>query len=461
MNEHSDNSTLESNANDSIQPPKNEGVWQVFSSIEQLKSALSSAQFKSLFNTDCPFTSAEFLSALEKHDCIDSNVTIDENITQNYEKIDGLQTGWLAQYYLYQNSRVPKEIGLFICYIKHHSYGEYVFDWAWADAYHRHGLDYYPKLISAIPFTPVPTSKWLGSSKMTEAEAWQAVLSYAKETGVTGGHLLFPAASFEDNKDVTSSTIESNTKPLSQSGAQPENEYRQPDAFELIERHGHQFHWFNKKLGSSNRYASFDDFLNDLTARKRKMIKKERKRVADAGIRCVWKSGDEVPHSERVRFYQYYHNTYFKRGRQGYLTFGFFNEIFETLASKVRLLVCYHGDEMVASALYFIQEQGDKTVLCGRYWGSNEGFDLVHFEACYYSGIEYAINKQIDIFNPGTQGEHKIPRGFRPIVTHSYHHLFQSPFHDAINDYCRQEQVHNQLYIKECETRLPFKATDP
>ena len=407
--------------------------WQVIESITELNSAQRAAIFGS--NT-CPFTSFEFLSALETHRCV------------------GPMTGWTPQYWLYQpngpsaiegndTSTDIKDIGLLIGFIKDHSYGEYVFDWSWAEAYQRHGLQYYPKFISAIPFTPVPTTKWLGHNKLSEKQAWDQLLLLLNDSAcsqnieVTGAHFLFANHVFANNEEGES------------------------EGDSIIERQGCQFHWYNRPLkdtaSNTTRYATFESFLADMTARKRKMIKKERAKVLQAGIECHWRSGQEITKVERETFYQYYHNTYYKRGQQGYLTLGFFNEIFDTLSTNIRLLVCYHQGTMVAGALYFIDEKSSPSTLYGRYWGSNEGFDLVHFEACYYQGVEYAIKHNIDVFNPGTQGEHKIPRGFTPTTTYSYHSLFLDPFHEAIDDFCIREKEYNQLYMKECTLKLPFR----
>lgn len=461
---HNETGTISANSNSFVSDD-----WHVFTSINDVVEQLSKDELTTLFDSGCPFTSLAFLSALERHHCV-SPQELDT---------DPEQTGWQPHFYLHRpiqskSKDEPSQVGLFICYLKSHSYGEYVFDWSWAEAYHRHGIHYYPKLISTIPFTPVPTSKWLGNSPLTESQAWQCVTSHAQSLGVTGAHLLFPKsplnlASLQGSQELAQGTQNSpvnndsneagdgsvqetdeetgTDSPLIKGGKQPTS----------IERQGNQFHWFNQSQDTGKAYQNFDEYLSCLTARKRKMIKKERAKVIDAGIRCIWKKGNEVTAQEREIFYQYYHNTYYKRGRQGYLTFGFFNEIFDTLSEQLRLLVCYHDEQMIAGALYFLQKLSDKTVLCGRYWGSNHGYDLVHFEACYYQGIEFAITHSIDVFNPGTQGEHKIPRGFKPTLTYSYHNLYMSPFHEAIADFCTRERQHNQIYMQQCEARLPYK----
>ena len=405
--------TLSLNSTSLITIPESlQSQWQILTNLSQL----SPSQRKVLFaEPTCPFITFEFLDGLERHQCV------------------GTQTGWSPCYFLYEQGL---ELGLFICYLKSHSYGEYVFDWSWADAYHRYGINYYPKLLSAIPFTPVPATKWLTNSTLTEQQAWQQVCQITEHSGITGAHLLFPLDNFNKQADQ-------------------------------IERQGCQFHWFNTHPETQQPYRDFEDYLASMTARKRKMIKKERLKVESAGFKCEWRRGHEISEEERALFYQFYHNTYYKRGQEGYLTRAFFDHVFDSLSDNVRLLVCQLNGRMVAGALYFI----DNSHLYGRYWGreftprqdgesGSVEFDALHFEACYYQGIELAIEMGLSVFNPGTQGEHKIPRGFQPVITRSYHQLFLDPFHQAVEDFCLRERQHNSMYIRECETRLPFKQSE-
>lgn len=351
-----------------------------------------------------PFTSFEFLSALEDSGCLNE------------------KSGWLPQYFVYNNA---DELALLMCFEKSHSYGEYVFDWAWADAYHRNGIHYYPKLICAVPFSPVPCSKWIGTSSLSELDAFLQVRELTQEVEYSSFHYLFPDSSIEIN----------------------ENNW--------IPRQGHQFHWFNQNE-QGNLIGSFEEYLNLMTARKRKNIKKERTKVRQAGFQCYWKNGHEVSASELHHFYHCYHLTYLKRGQSGYLNQEFFQLLCERLGEKVQICFCTKDDNIVAAALYIV----GKDVLYGRYWGSLEQTDLLHFEACYYQGIEFAITHKLKVFNPGTQGEHKISRGFKPTLTYSFHHLSLEPFHDAVKQFCREEKHHNKLYMKECQQRLPFKTQE-
>ncbi|WP_196492511.1 GNAT family N-acetyltransferase [Psychrosphaera haliotis] len=202
-------------------------------------------------------------------------------------------------------------------------------------------------------------------------------------------------------------------------------------------------------------FQDFDDFLSVLTARKRKMIKKERNKVSQL-FSFYWKRGNEITDDELEAFYLSYQSTYLKRGRAGYLNKTFFKQIFSTMANKVRLLLCNYEDKVVASALYFVDDE----TLYGRYWGALGEFEQLHFEACYYQGIEFCIEHKLKRFNPGTQGEHKIARGFKPIETNSLHTLALEPFHNAVEQFCIEEALHNSSYMQACDERLPYKKAD-
>lgn len=409
--------------------------FQVF--VAESYTALNDQQIDFIFSHSAsPFTQLGFLQALEDSGSI------------------GLNTGWLPKYHLVYEQDIL--LGMLIMYEKHHSYGEYVFDWAWAQAYHQHGVEYYPKLLCAIPFTPVPCQKWLGSNSLSEFDVFSALQQHYRETlDYTGLHLNYPNA--------------------------PEVSAISPS---IMSREGHQFHWFNTAPASlessvsacpatpviqcdadtesqqcqvqTNGFTNFEHYLSTMTARKRKSIKKERLQVKNLGIECVWRTGNEITSQEAQAFYTYYQLTYEKRGQQGYLNKTFFDQIFSKLSDNIRLLVCYHDTNVVATALYLV----DANTLYGRYWGSDQQFDLLHFEACYYQGIEYCINHGLSCFNPGTQGEHKISRGFKPTLTYSYHAIYLEPFEQAIKRFCQDEKAHNRLYMAECEKKLPFKKID-
>ena len=373
--------------------------WFCFPTLSQIPADWRTEIFNHNQN---PFTSEGFLLSLESSACI------------------GEGTGWHPMYFVHKTEQTT---ALLLCFEKTHSYGEYVFDWAWADAYHRNGLNYYPKLLVTVPFSPIPCSKWIGTSELTELQAFEQVAQALKAKGYSSLHYLFPEQAIE---------LEDNF---------------------WLHREGHQFHWFNQDE-QGQPLKNFEQYLALMTARKRKNIKKERAKIEEDGITCYWRSGADISKLELECFYHCYHLTYLKRGQQGYLNKAFFSSVCEALKDQVQILFCVREQEIIAAAMYFKTEDS----LYGRYWGSLEQADLLHFEACYYQGIEFAIANQLSCFNPGTQGEHKISRGFKPVTTYSYHHLHLPPFHQAVEQFCLEEKEHNQAYMAECELRLPFKS---
>jgi predicted N-acyltransferase len=401
--------------------------WQLIHSLNDIEPELQKQIFAHSSN---PFTSLAFLLALEQTQCI------------------GESSGWIPHYFLYKENLYTENqsqeeqasnndeqstprFGLFISYLKTHSYGEYVFDWAWAEAYQRNGLNYYPKLLAGVPFSPIPCSKWLTNTSMSELDAFEHIRQFAvQEFDISSSHYIFPDKRLlipvDDNKDT-----------------------------HWIEREGHQFHWFNE-YQDGNLLTDFEQYLSLMTARKRKNILKERKKVRDAGVTTQWRSGSVVSDLELETFYQCYQSTYYKRRQTGYLNPEFFQQICRTMLDQVQILFCFHDDEIIAAALYIISND----TLYGRYWGEMQEHEILHFEACYYQGIEYCINNKLKTFNPGTQGEHKISRGFKPITTYSYHQIELVPFHQAIENFCLQEKQQNKHYMQACETRLPFKTGD-
>lgn len=310
-------------------------------------------------------------------------------------------------------------------YLKNHSYGEYVFDWSWADAYHRNGLPYYPKLLSAIPFTPAsgPRVRFLPGvdQQKCAASLVDNVLELAKETGVSSWHLLFPddghLALFEDAR--------------------------------LMYRQGIQYHWFNRG------YDSFDDFLAGFNSRKRKMVRKERRQVAEQKFVIERLSGDQITAELLRSFALFYRKTYLKRsGSMGYLTPGFFEQVGAAMSEQTLLVVAKTGGQVVASALYLF----DNKSLYGRYWGCLKEFDFLHFELCYYQGIEFAIERGLAKFDAGAQGEHKIVRGFEPVTTHSLHWIGEPAFAAAIRRFLKEESMYIQRHIEQARDMLPFRS---
>ena len=397
---------------------------QFVSTIKQIDEQ----QWNTLWPSDYPFTQYAFFNALEESKSI------------------GHQSGWQPLYLIALNETgaadQPQLKAAMPLFIKMHSYGEYVFDWSWANAYAQAGLEYYPKLINAVPFTP-STGHRIGFSETLSAEAKQDLFSlfidtiqtFSLKQKLSGFHSLFPE----------------------KSAVQLFGQKQHLEQKQFYRRDGYQFHWFNEHEGQL--FNSFDHFLQTFSSRKRKTIRKERQKVQQQNLTIIMKEAHELDESEWDTFYHLYHHTYLKKsGSTGYLGKDFFHLIARSLPKQVLVACTYIDDEFVAAALYF----RDKTTLYGRYWGSVVDIDGLHFEACYYQGIEYAIKHGLKRFDPGAQGEHKIQRGFTPIKTCSYHWLSHPGFHRAIEDFLIEETKHVDAYIKDARTYLPFKeGTEP
>jgi predicted N-acyltransferase len=304
-------------------------------------------------------------------------------------------------------------------YLKSHSWGEYVFDWDWADAFKRNGVEYYPKLVATIPFTPVSSDKLL-SSKVQVHELFAPLTEHCEQANINSWHLLY---CHEIKTDL-------------------------PD--DVVQRNTVQFHWFNRN------YKSFDDFLNTFTSRKRKNTRKERLSITQQGISIRQLSNDEITEADLKFFYLTYQLTYLKRGHQPHLSYEFFKQLLSSMGNNILLIIASDSQEDIACALFIY----DDTQLYGRYWGCTKQYNNLHFELCYYRGIEFCIQNKLTSFNPGTQGEHKIQRGFEPILTYSYHWIKHQGFRGAIKDFCQQEQEHMLTYQQQCQQLLPFKQTD-
>lgn len=309
-------------------------------------------------------------------------------------------------------------------YLKSHSYGEYVFDWSWADAWQRSGLSYYPKLVSAIPFTPATGPRLCTRAGLESEQAWgmalHAVTQFANEQDISSWHVLFP------QEEVASFLLQQG----------------------MHRRTATQFHWFNEG------YCNFNDFLASFTSRKRKSLKRERARVVEQGLVLKTLTGDDIGSREWEQFHRFYQMTYAKRsGHGGYLNREFFTETAASLGDQVVMVLAYLEEQAVAGALYFRSSD----TLYGRYWGCEQEFDCLHFEACYYQGIEYCIRHGLTRFDPGAQGEHKIQRGFRPIHTWSNHWIADPKLSAAVGDFTRQEEHHTENYRNDASSLLPFR----
>ena len=352
---------------------------------------------------DHPFTRFEFLSALE---------------TSNSAN---LKTGWEPCHYIEKN-KDKKIIAVCPLYIKSHSFGEYIFDHAWADAYHRHGLNYYPKLQSAIPFTPVTGERIIISDTIKnkidkKKQIIKRIILKAEEINVSSLHFNFINKSSE--------IINSN----------------------LLQRKGVQFHWKN------DNYKNFEDFLKSLSSRKRKVIRKERLCLKNNNLIVKQLSGKEIRKEHWDFFYKCYLNTTGKKWGSTYLTKDFFYNIGENFSDKILLLIAYKDSVMIASAINFLSSSH----LYGRLWGSIYNIPYLHFELCYYQAIEYAIVNKIKIVEAGAQGEHKLQRGYLPQDTWSLHWIRDKQFYNAINQFLDQEtKLINEQKIN-LEEFAPFK----
>lgn len=360
-------------------------------------------QWNSLNHDNNPFLSYEFLEGVERYGCVDDD------------------SGWQPHHItLWQDDRL---IGALPLYSKQHSWGEFVFDFAWANAYAQHGYSYYPKLVSAIPFTPVTGERFLSIKKDTQRIKQcliESVIHYAKKNAYSSWHCLFPASE-------TDEVIEKNNH--------------------VLERWGYQFHWQN------DNYKNFDSFLAAMSSSKRKKIRRERRRVEEQDVKVLCLSGHEINAQHWQVFYQYYLSTFSKKNNYPAFTLDFFKHLGKTMPSQVLLILAQYNEHDVAGAFFMRNENH----LYGRHWGCLAEFHSLHFELCYYAAIEYCIKNNIQYFDAGAQGEHKVSRGFLPVKTRSLHWIAHEGFNSAIDDFLSKERVGVSDYIDEVLKHSPFK----
>ena len=359
---------------------------------------IDEAQFSKLIRkNDAPFIQYPFLKALENSGCV------------------GRDLGWTPKHLVNSNEDVLS--GFLPMYIKNNSHGEFVFDHSWSYALNRAGRNYYPKLLTAIPFTPCETRKIITESDANEYV--EKIIEFMEEKNIESWHILYPDA------DLKELFLEN----------------------KLIERFGYKFIWKNKE------YETFNDYLNIFKSRQRKNIKNERKKISDLNITFQIKESDTLTLEDWEEFFKFYKNTYEERLQRPYLNIDFFKEIhkFKKILKPV-IFFAVHDDKKIAGSLCFI---GNDT-LYGRHWGSSFNIDSLHFETCFYQGIEFCINKKIKYFDPGVQGEHKIRRGFEPKRTSSFHYIKENDFRNAIIEFCDKEEVEINRYLKACERYTPF-----
>ena len=355
-----------------------------------------------------PFMRHEFLAALETSGCI------------------GAGTAWRPCHLVARNDR-SDIVGAMPLYWKYDSRGEFVFDWGWAEAYERAGLRYYPKLVCSVPFTPATGRRLLTRDPADSATVGSALVSAALELAAKNDasslHVLFPT-SHEAGRFLDSG---------------------------FLERKGCQFHWHN------DGYSSFDDFLSRFSSEKRKKARRERRRVAEAGIEFERLLGNEPSDADWEAIYRFYARTFTRRGRAPYLNREFFATIARTVPESLVITLARFQGQPIATAICCRSSD----TLYGRYWGSLADFHSLHFETCYYQGIEYCIESGLQRFEPGTQGEHKISRGFRPTSTWSYHWLANRVFHGAVGEFLAQETAHVDTYMDDLEEHVPYRRDLP
>jgi predicted N-acyltransferase len=364
--------------------------------------AVPAEEWNVLVGDDHPFLRHEFLHALEASGAVRP------------------ATGWVPRHLTLRQGE--SLVGVMPHYHKQHSWGEYVFDWAWADAWERAGGRYYPKGLSAIPYTPAPGPR-LALAPGIDPLAAREALATAWEGGeLSSWHLLFA----EEAEVAAWRTA-------------------RPD---LLVRHGVQFQWRDRGFGD------FEGFLAAMTSKRRKAIRRERRLVADQGLTLHRLEGEAIDRDAMAHFFRCYEITYLERGRRGYLDLDFFDRLRQTLPDSLVLIQARLAGRPVAAALCL---QGART-LYGRYWGSEVEADCLHFEACYYQGIEHCLEKGLTTFDPGTQGEHKLTRGFAPRLLSSLHYIADPGLRQAVARFCAEERAHVQAYCRAAREALPFRS---
>jgi hypothetical protein len=369
----------------------------------QRLSEIDAAAWNALLPNDNPFVDHAFLSGLEEHGCLHT------------------RRGWQPHHFtLYRDEKL---IAAAPCYVKGNSHGEYVFDWSWAGAYERNGLDYYPKLLSAVPYSPVTGPRLLVGDN-EESPLFRHLLiellkSQTDSSGLSSMHLNFA--------DETDSATFADFK-------------------EWLPRFDWQFHWTNAG------WNSFDEFLGSMTSKKRKNIRQEREHVARAGVTCEILHGDEMTSRDWRTVHNFYEATFDEKGNYPALTLKFFEHLGRAMPRRVLAVIARRDGDPIAAALLLRSSD----TLYGRYWGSSENIAGLHFEVCYYQGIDYCLKHGLKRFEPGAQGEHKLARGFLPTITRSFHYLADARFRKAIGDSLRREAIALDNYRDELMSHSPF-----
>jgi len=365
---------------------------------------LPAAEWNALGAADNPFTRYEFLAALEHSRCV------------------GTGTGWEPCYLALRDAR-----GLAAgaaAFVKTHSFGEFVFDFAWARGYERLGRRYYPKLTLVAPFTPATGPRLLVRADLDREQLAGRLLAelerHAASHGLSGVHALF--------------LDEAARRACAQRG--------------WLLRRDCQFHWTNRG------YTSFEQYLATFTADKRKKARRERRRVVEAGVHFETRLGGELDEALLDRIYALHRDTFLRHGHEPYLTRTFFSDAARTMPESLMVKLAMRGRTLVAAAIFFASAHA----LFGRYWGAAADYHSLHFEACYHQGIEFCIERRIERFEPGTQGEHKVSRGFEPAITWSAHYIADPAFRSAIGEYLEREGAAVEAYALEVQGHVPFRG---
>jgi len=384
---------------------------QLYSAIQDISSQ---AWNQLLTHADSsPFIRHEYLLAMEQS----------ESATP--------KTGWTPCHFTVWDERQEQLLAAMPNYLKTHSYGEYVFDWAWANAYQEHGLSYYPKMLCAIPFTPVGGTRILGNDPKAKEMILLAAQKFASDQKFSSIHVLFPMD--ED---------ESMLKKLG-----------------FMRRESVQFHWQNESLERPGEYLhSFDEFLYTLNKKRRNNIIRERNSVKDAGVSFEHIPGEMMTETDWDCFYECYSTNYFNHGNAPYLQRSFFSLIGQSMGNYLHIIFAQHLGKRIATSLIFRNRSLNmKERAYGRYWGSTQYLHNLHFETAYYQNIEFCIDQKIKIFEGGAQGEHKIHRGLLPVNLYSMHYLLDDRFNEAVNKFLKREGQSMVQYINELEDHRPIK----
>jgi len=366
--------------------------------------SLGAGEWNALGAGDNPFTRHEFLAALERSHCV------------------GPGSGWEPRYLTLRDAHGLAAAAA--AFVKRHSFGEFVFDFAWARGYERLGRRYYPKLTLAAPFTPATGPRLLVRADLdreTYATRLLAELErHALSHGLSGVHALF----LDEAARVA----------CARRG--------------WLLRRDCQFHWTNRG------YTSFEDYLGTFTAEKRKKARRERRRVQDAGVRIETRLGGELNEALLDRIYELHRDTFLRHGHEPYLGRTFFSDAARTLPESLMVKLALHGRTVVAAAVFFCSREA----LFGRYWGAAADYHSLHFETCYHQGIEFCIERRLARFEPGTQGEHKVSRGFEPAITWSAHYLTDPELRAAIAEYLAREAAAVEAYALEVQSHVPYRG---